>query len=108
MNKLKGYEYDLQGDKIIVLKDGKVVEDGHGNRVPFEKLVKQEAERYYDFHVADPRQAPANKNGTPPAKTFDFDVPKTEQQYAEMISDSKRPVDERMAIKEAWNKSQTV
>lgn len=108
VGKLKGFEYDIQADKIIVLKDGKVVEDSHGNRVPFEKLVKQEAERYYDFHVADPRQAPANKNGQAPPKTFDFEVPKNPEQYAKMIGDSSRPVDERMAIKEAYEKSQTV
>lgn len=97
--KLKGYEYDIQGDKIIVLKDGKVLEDDHGNRVPFEKVVKQTAESYYDFHVTDPKSAPANGKQTPNGKEVKstLEAPKTEQDYLRTISDSKIPVAERQA-----------
>ncbi len=107
VSKLKGYEYEIQGDKIIVLKDGKVLEDGHGNRRPFDQIVKETANRYYDFHAADARRAPGNgkdDKGNEKIK-FDIVVPKTEQEYAAAIADSTKSLEERGAIKEAYQKS---
>ncbi len=97
--KLGGYEYDIQGDKIIVLKDGKVLEDEHGNRIPFEKVVKQTAESYYDFHVTDPKSAPANGKQTPNGKEVKstIEAPKSHQQFIDTIANSKLPVAERLA-----------
>lgn len=106
-DKLKSFEYDLQNDKILVSKEGKLLEDDHGNRIPFEKIVRDTAERYYDFHKADPRSSPGNGKEKDAGQKFQFDVPKNEQQYAEMISDTKRSVEERTAIKEAYQKTQT-
>lgn len=103
VNKLKSYEFDIQGDKIIVMKDGKVVEDAHGNRIPFEKIVKQTAEQYYDFHVAEPRTSAAN-NSSQAGSSKTVEVPKTESEYAKMIADTSIPVEDRMAIKEAYQK----
>lgn len=98
--KLGGYEYDIQGDKIIVLKDGKVLEDDHGNRIPFEKVVKQTAESYYDFHVTDPKSAPSNGQAKPNGKEVKstLEAPKTQQQFIETIANSKIPVEERKAF----------
>ncbi len=97
--KLGGYEYDIQGDKIIVLKDGKVLEDEHGNRVPFEKVVKQTAESYYDFHVTDPKSAPANGKQTPNGTSVKstLEAPKSHQQFLDTIANSKIPPAERVA-----------
>lgn len=107
IEKLQGYEYDVQGDEIVVLKDGKVLEDKHGNRIKFDKVVKDEAEKRYDFHQADKRDSPANgkdddDNGS--KKAFSFDVPKTQAEYDSMISNPKIPVAERLAAKEAYMK----
>lgn len=97
--KLGSYEYDIQGDKIIVLKDGKVLEDDHGNRIPFEAVVKKTAETYYDFQKTDPKSAPANgkekPSGTPVKSTLE--APKSQQDFLNVISDSKIPVAERQA-----------
>jgi len=97
--KLSGYEYDIQGDKIIVLKDGKVLEDDHGNRIPFEKVVKQTAESYYDFHVTDPKSAPANGKQTPNGTSVKstLEAPKSHQHFIETIGNSKIPAAERIA-----------
>jgi hypothetical protein len=108
VSKLKGYEYDIQGDKVIVLKDGKVLEDEHGNRIPFEKIVKETANKYYDFHVTDPKSAPGNgKAGEEGGekKKVEIVVPKSEQEYAAAIADSTKSLEERGAIKEAWSKN---
>lgn len=106
IEKLQGYEYDIQGEEVIVLKDGKVVEDKHGNRIKFEKIVKDEAEKRYDFHVADQRSSPANGKDSHDTNkvSFSFDIPKNQAEYDSMISDSRIPVAERMAAKEAYLK----
>lgn len=47
---LKDYQFDIQdGDRVVVMKDGKVVEDGHGNSVDFGDLVKQKASKFFEF-----------------------------------------------------------
>lgn len=46
---LKDYEYDLQDDRVVVMKDGKVVEDGHGNSIGFDELVKTSAAKFFEF-----------------------------------------------------------
>lgn len=108
VEKLQGYEYDIQGEEIIVMKDGKVVEDKHGNRIKFDAIVKSEAEKRYDFHQAEPRTSPANgkdKDGNTTSPAFSFELPKNQAEYDSMISDSKIPIAERMAAKEAYQKT---
>lgn len=107
VTKLKEFDYEIQGDKIIVLKDGKIHEDSHGNRIPFEKIIKEKADMYYDFHATDPKSSPGNgkPEGDGAAKKFEVVVPKTEQDYAAAIADSSKPLEERLAIKEAWTKT---
>lgn len=98
--KLKTYKYRKDGDKIIVLdKDGKVLEDEHGNRIPFEKVVKKTAESYYDFHITEPKSAPANGKQTPNGTSVKstLEAPKTEQQFIETIANPKISVQERIA-----------
>lgn len=51
LSTFKSYEFDIQdnGNRVVVMKDGKVVDDGHGNSLEFEKLVKDTAAGYYAF-----------------------------------------------------------
>jgi hypothetical protein len=109
--KLGTYEYEIQGDRILVLKDGKALEDAHGNRIPFEKIVKETADRYYDFQVAEQRSSAANQNqqnSNNQGKTFNIQVPKTEAEYTAFITDKSKPIEERTAVQEAWMKQSLV
>src|SRR5699024_7280508 len=50
INALKDYEFDLQDEgRIVVMKDGRVVEDGHGNSLDFNDLAKQTASKFFEF-----------------------------------------------------------
>lgn len=51
LDSLKDYDFDLQdnGARIVVMKDGKVVDDGHGHSLEFEKLVTENAGNYFEF-----------------------------------------------------------
>lgn len=103
IDKLTGFEYELQDGRIVVLKDGKVLEDAHGNRVAFDKIVKELTTTYFDLHVTDPKGSPGNKTGQ--TKTFNFEVPKNDAEYARVMSDKTIALEERLAIKEAYSKS---
>jgi len=61
--KFNGYDYDLQDGKIIVLRDGKRLEDAHGNLKPFEAVVIELAELNFDFRAQEPRGNAGNKTG---------------------------------------------
>lgn len=108
VDKLKGYEYEVQeDDKIIVLKDGKVLEDGHGNRIPFEKVVKETADKYYDFHKAEQRSSAGNgkdDTGSSGSSTSPLSVPKTSDEFNKTIADSSIPVKDRMEYKGKYEK----
>jgi hypothetical protein len=51
LDSLKSYEFDIQdnGARVVVMKDGKVVDDGHGHSLDFEKLVKDQAGNFFEF-----------------------------------------------------------
>lgn len=109
VDKLKDYDYEIQDERIVVLnKDGSVFEDSHGNRIQFEKLIKDTASKYYDFHVAEKRTIPDNKTeaGKGGANPINIQVPKTEAEYAAIIADSSIPLKDREAIKEAYASKQ--
>lgn len=46
---LKDFDYEVQGDRIVVMKDGKVVDDGHGHSLEFDKLIEDHAGGFYEF-----------------------------------------------------------
>lgn len=105
IEKLNGFEWDLQnnGDRIVPLKDGKVFENSQGHAVNFDKLVKDITGTYFDLHVADDKSSPGNKNKPDDTKkSFSFETPKNQNEYASFVGDSSRPIDERTAYKEAF------
>lgn len=99
-DKLKSYEYDIQGDQIIVLKEGKVLEDSHGHRIPFEKVVKETAERYYDFHIVDPKKIPSNGDkDNKGAKINSLETPKNSAEFFKTLADTSIPIKDRNEYK---------
>lgn len=43
------YDYEEQDGRTLILKDGKLLEDSHGNRVELNDFIKQTANSYFDF-----------------------------------------------------------
>ena len=105
VERLQGFDYEIQdGNRIVILKDGKVLEDAHGKRVDFERLVKETATKYYDFQAADPKQNAGNgKNDN--GSGINVIVPKNDDEYAAALLDAKKSVEEKNLIKEAYAKS---
>lgn len=57
-------DYEISEDgSIIAVKDGKRVEDAHGNPVPFKQLAKEKASGYFQFMVQTPKGGAGNGSG---------------------------------------------
>lgn len=109
LRELKAFDYEIQeGERIVILKDGKVFENKNGHALKFDDLVKSTANDYFDFHAAD-RKANAGNGGNQggkAGKTFTFDIPKNAEEYAKAISDQSKSLEERQAIDKAYQASQ--
>jgi len=108
LRELKAFDYELQGERIVVLKEGKVYENQNGHPLKFDDLVKTTANDYFDFHAADKKQNAGNggNQGDNKKTTFTFDVPKDAAEYAKAISDPNKSLEERQAIDAAFQASQ--
>lgn len=62
--KFSGFDYDLNDNKIIALKEGKRLEDAHGNLKSFEAFVIELAEQNFDFRAQDDKGNSGNRNTT--------------------------------------------
>lgn len=105
-NMFEAYEYQTEEgqDEPLVLKDGKRLEDAHGNPISLKALVQNTAEQYYDFAVQDPKGNAGNGGGAG-GSGGGISVPKNEDEYNTAIFNANSP-EERMAIADAWEASQ--
>lgn len=68
-------DVEIQEDgQIIVIKNGKRVEDAHGNVLPFDKYTEEIATGYFEFLKQDAKGGAGNKNegGGGATKTYSF------------------------------------
>lgn len=101
---LKDFDWQEDGDDLIPLKDGKRHENDHGHAFTLKELVKSSAEKYFDFKKADDRDTPpAGGDGG----SGNLNLPKTEEEYAKIVNDSSRPLEERQKIRDAWNQAKS-
>jgi len=105
LNDLQSNDYQEEGESFIPLdKDGKRLENGHGHGITFEQLVKSKAEKFFDFKQAEDRGTPPPGGGDPGKHL----APKTEQEYAKVITDNSIPLEERKQIKADWEKAKSL
>lgn len=103
---LAQYDYEIGDDgNIVVLKDGKRVEDKHGNAVSFDDLVLDLASQSLDFKKHEDRRSPNGNNPPPPAgeKPKAQFVPKNQEEYQAYISRTDVEASEKLAVVKAWN-----
>ena len=115
LNVLKGYEYDLQdnGNRIVVMKDGKVVDDGHGHSLDFEKLVKDNAAGYFEFKANNgggnagngkPNEQGGGSGGGTGGAAYPAGItkPKTWDEVVKIVNDTNIKAEDRNTVLQVW------
>jgi hypothetical protein len=105
LRKFESYDFEIQEDgNHFVKKDGKRVEDKHGNPVKFQDFVKDMASRHYEFAQSDGGSAGNKDGGKSGSHT---DVPKDEKEYLSKMNDLMLKGDREGVVKlrEAWELS---
>lgn len=111
LNALKDYEFDLQeNDRIVVMKDGKVVTDQHGNSLDFPELIKGTASKFFEFQQNNGGansgngnegvQQGSNSNGYPAG----IAKPKNLEELNSILRDTKIDLSDRQKVAETYEK----
>jgi hypothetical protein len=63
LNELSGYNYleNEDGTFTVLDKEGNALKDGHSNIRTFDEIIKECADKYFDYPAADQRSSSANK-----------------------------------------------
>jgi hypothetical protein len=87
LREFDGYDYEMDGDNVIIIKDGKRLEDDHGNLVQFDKFIENTAQEHFVFLKQSPKGSAGN--GNPDVKTTPTGTVtiKGEAHYAELMAE---------------------
>ena len=109
VNTLKDFKFDVQDERIVVMdKDGKVLEDGHGNSRSFEDIVKETASGLFEFKANNGGSGSGNggqgQGGS--GSSYAGNVPKTFEELEKVMSDSSISIEDRSNIMAEYEKAQ--
>jgi len=94
-------EFDINGDDVIVKKDGARLEDKHGNMIAFDDFVKQNAYNYFEKAEA---QRETNQND-PESRTQGFQMkkPANKEEYLKMLKEVAGDKEKEIALYKLFN-----
>lgn len=102
------FDYEPHGDNdfLVKTKEGKLLEDGHGNRITYEALVKQTAGKYWLPIQGQQRSGSGGKNNGEEGKgkqgtTWQGKTPTNDAEYKQAIMGAKDS-SERIQIQDAY------
>lgn len=103
--KLEANDYDIQGDRILVLKEGKVMKDALDNSIVFKDHITSVATSLYDPLESKERDSAGAKNDNKDANkqkaAWTKDMPKTDEEYQAILANDDIPIAERQALMDA-------
>ena len=110
VNTLKDFKFDVQDERIVVMdKDGKVIEDGHGNSRSFEDIVKETASGLFEFKANNGGSGSGNGGqgqGGSGSSSYAGNVPKTFEELEKVMSDTSISIEDRSNIMAEYEKAQ--
>lgn len=109
VNTLKDFKFDVQDERIVVMdKDGKVIEDGHGNSRSFEDIVKETASGLFEFKANNGGSGSGNggqgQGGS--GSSYAGNVPKTFEELEKVMGDNSISIEDRSNIMAEYEKAQ--
>jgi hypothetical protein len=87
LNMLNDYDYDIGDNGIVVLKDGKRVENKHGHAVSFEDIVKEKAATMFEFEQQSAKGGAGNQNNGGSSASYSGQLPKDMAELAKFAAD---------------------
>lgn len=99
------YDFEITDGKTFISKDGKLLENAHGHMLDFKDVVKAKASEVWDFQTGEARNSAGNNNNAAAAgtdKTYKGPVPKSDDEYMQMIEANKDNVPAQIQITQAW------
>ena len=99
---LRAYDFTEQQDgMIVVLKDGKPLQDSHGYNKSFADLVKETAAEFFDFQTAESRSSAANQQ-----TQSNFAAPRNEDEFIQKMREAKTPEEQAKVMESYQSKKQ--
>lgn len=104
---LKGFDYNIQEDgKVVILKDGQVQTDSHGNTLDFEELVKGNATNYFDFQQNNGGGNSGNNNNDGGSGNAGYPAgitkPKNIEELSKILDDETIKLEDRLKVSEVF------
>lgn len=102
------FGFEIKDGKTLVTKDGKILEDAHGNMIDFKEIVKQRASELWDFQEGQQRAGTGNKNDDASSganKKYNGPAPKDATEYSTMIAKA-TTLEEKQGIMQMWEEGQ--
>jgi hypothetical protein len=99
IEEFKNFEYQEQDGKLIIIKDGKPIQDSHGYTKSFEDHVKETASDFFEFQTAEQRSSSGNKE----VESKGGIIVKDENDFVEKSRQAKTP-QERIELLNAYQK----
>lgn len=81
LNSFDEYDYQIENDDVLILKDGKRVEDSYGNPLKFHDFVKANATNYFEFNKQQATGGAGNKNEQPVTGGVNTPMPKSWDEF---------------------------
>ena len=92
----RAYDFTEQDGIIVVLKDGKPLQDSHGYNKSFADLIKETAAEIFDFQTAESRSSAANQQ-----TQSNFAAPRNEDEFIQKMREAKTP-EEQAKVMESY------
>ena len=112
LKSMEEYDFDVQDDRIVVMKDGKVVQDGHGNSRTFDEIVKDKAGKFFEFKKNN-GSGNDGGGGNPPAGNPDgypdgIQKPKNLEELTAILNDPAIDSKAKVVVAETFDKENKV
>lgn len=96
------FDYELDGDYVMPVRNGTRIQDEHGNPVGFESLVREKAQRNFVLNQQTYKSNAGNSKG----QTSVINVPRNDKEYMQAVLKEQDP-ERRIAIKKAYEASKS-
>lgn len=107
LNELNGFDYEIADDgSVIVLKEGQVLDDGHGHSKSFDDIVREVSSNYFEFSGNNGGENAGNRNDGGNGGGGSGTIPrfKNEDELFTYSNNPDIPLEDRLKAVEQFNK----